>query len=82
MPWQEFHEIRVQQDGATPHTGHDNPRKLNLAGKAGGWNIKLVTQPAQSPDLNINDLGFFSSLKSRVWRGRFGTVEELVGGVF
>ncbi|CAM9485143.1 unnamed protein product, partial [Choristocarpus tenellus] len=39
-----------------------------------GWNIKLVTQPAQSPDPSINDLDFFASLKSR----RYGTVDELV----
>ena len=43
MPRQEFHEICVQQDSATPHTGQDNPGKLNLAGNAGGWNTKLVT---------------------------------------
>jgi hypothetical protein len=24
--------------------------------------VKLYTQPAQSPDLNVNDLGFFASL--------------------
>jgi len=26
--------------------------------------IKLVTQPANSPDLNVNDLGFFNALQS------------------
>jgi hypothetical protein len=26
----------------------------------------VVTQPPQSPDLNVNDLGFFRSLKCRV----------------
>lgn len=28
--------------------------------------MTVITQPAQSPDLNINDLGLFHSLKSRV----------------
>ena len=32
-----------------------------------GIQPELVTEPAQSPDLNVNDLGFFASLKSRVW---------------
>lgn len=35
------------------------------------------TQPAQSPDLNINDLGLFAALSSRVWTERFGSLEEL-----
>jgi hypothetical protein len=26
--------------------------------------VKLYTQPAQSPDLNVNDLAFFASLQS------------------
>lgn len=39
---------------------------MNEAGRRGDWNIEVVTQPAQSPDLNVNDLGFFRSLKTRV----------------
>ncbi|CAM9878762.1 unnamed protein product [Choristocarpus tenellus] len=42
-----------------------------------GWNIKLVMQPVQSPDLNINDLGSFASLKSRVWEECYSTIDEL-----
>ena len=40
--------------------------------------VELVTQPAQSPDLNVNDLGFFASLKSRVWRMNASSIDELV----
>ncbi len=36
------------------------------AGSTGGWVLKIETQPAQSPDLNILDFGFFDSLKVRV----------------
>ncbi|CAM9147052.1 unnamed protein product, partial [Laminaria digitata] len=36
----------------------------------------LCEQPAQSSDLNINDLGFFASLKSRAWGMNAGTVDE------
>ena len=46
------------------------------------WLVELVTQPAQSPDLNINDLGFFASLKSRVWGMNASTVDELVQTIF
>ena len=81
MWWLKSEIVTVQQDGASPHTGKNNPRELNLAGKVEGWNIKLITQPAQSPDLNINDLGFFSSLKSRVWQESFSTCDELAASV-
>ncbi|CAM9214090.1 unnamed protein product, partial [Choristocarpus tenellus] len=46
----------------------------------GGWNIKLVTQPAQSPDLNINHLAFFPTLISGIWRERYSTIDDLVKG--
>ena len=58
--------------------GEGTEEKLNRVEKSRGWNIQLVRQPAQSPDLNVNDLGFFASLKSRVWRERFGRNDFLV----
>ena len=47
-----------------------------------GWFVELKTQPSQSLDLNVNDLGFFASLKSRVWRANASSVDELVQNVF
>ena len=44
--------------------------------------VELVTQPAQSPDLNVNDLGFFASLKSRVWGMKASSIDELVETIF
>ncbi|CAN0304317.1 unnamed protein product [Laminaria digitata] len=44
--------------------------------------VELVTQPAQSPDLNVNDLGFFASLESRVWGMNATTIDELVNTIF
>ena len=44
--------------------------------------VKLVTQPAQSPDLNVNDLGFFASLTSRVWGMNASSIDELVETIF
>ena len=42
--------------------------------------VELVTQPAQSPD--VNDLGFFESLKSRVWGMNATSIDELVETIF
>ena len=47
-----------------------------------GWMVELVTQPAQSPDLNVNVLGFFASLKSRVWEMNASSIDELVETIF
>ncbi|CAM9154592.1 unnamed protein product, partial [Sphacelaria rigidula] len=76
------HTLVVQQDGASPHTGTGNPEILNSAGMGKGWLAELVAQPSQSPDLNINDLGFFASLKSRMWRMNASSIDELVKTIF
>jgi len=58
--------VNTQQDGTKAHlkpTDHDLNTELEALGSEG--EIGLCTQPAQSPDLNINDLGFFNSLQSR-----------------
>ena len=31
------------------------------------WDIKLTTQTANSPEMNINDLSFFQALQSAQW---------------
>ncbi|CAN0505402.1 unnamed protein product, partial [Laminaria digitata] len=82
MPWQRSKRVVVQQDGASPHTGKGNPEILNSAGMGRGWLVELVTQPAQSPDFNVNDLGFFASLKSRVWGMNACSIDELVEDIF
>ena len=44
--------------------------------------VELVTQRAQSPDLNVNDLGFFASLKWRVCGMNASSIDELVETIF
>jgi hypothetical protein len=66
MPWMRGQEVIVQQDGAPSHKGRGNLDYFHREGQKHGWNIKVITQPAQSPDLNINDLAFFRSFKCRV----------------
>jgi hypothetical protein len=59
-------KIRIQQDGAPSHIniGSNDPwydflEEIELSDK-----LDLYNQPANSPDLNINDLGFFRAIES------------------
>ena len=55
--------IWLQQDNARPHISATDPDFIREATKD-GWDIHLINQPAQSPDLNILDLGFFRAIQS------------------
>ena len=65
LPWlnAKGKEYCIQQDGARPHTTEGTVEDLTLAGSSDEWLPVIVTQPSNSPDLNLCDLGFFSSLK-------------------
>ncbi|CAM9650544.1 unnamed protein product, partial [Discosporangium mesarthrocarpum] len=60
MPRPPGHTIFVQQDGAKPHTSGGVMEAIQAKE---GDSIILETQPAKSPDLNVNDLGFFLSIQ-------------------
>ena len=67
--------IYIQQDGAKPHflideQGVCKDREWNLALQEHGLEgqIHIITQPANSPDVNVNYLGFFNSLQSYCWK--------------
>lgn len=83
MPWLKGKPVVIQQDGASPHVGKGNLDYFYYEGKKDGWDINVVTQPPQSPDLNINDLGFFRSLKCRTEQFKNGanTVEEMFDAI-
>ncbi len=66
MHWLRGSPVIIQHDGASAHTATSNNAYFARLGKQDGWKISICTQPAQSPDLNINDLAFFRSLKCRV----------------
>ena len=55
--------VKIQQDGAKSHILDDDEEWLEAV-ETMGVNVKLYTQAAQSPDLNINDLAFFRSIMS------------------
>ena len=68
MPWAGTggRTLTIQHDGAPAHNGKGNDKHWPemLKRLYPRRRIQIVTQPAQSPDLNINDLGFFNSLQS------------------
>jgi fructose 1,6-bisphosphatase len=49
--------IYIQQDNAKTHVTCDDPVVVVKAAK-GNWDISMVFQPPNSPDMNILDLGF------------------------
>ena len=53
--------VKIQQDGAKSHIEEDDEEWLQAV-KEMGVNVKLHTQAAQPPDLNMNDLAFFRSV--------------------
>lgn len=81
MPWLQEEDAIIPQDGATSHTGYDTPSKHDSAGKEREFDIKDITQPMQSPDLNVIGLGFFVVLKSRVWKEEYRWIGETVEGI-
>lgn len=56
-------DIIIQQDNARPHI-MPNDQDFKEAANTNGFNIKIVCQPANSPDTNVNDLGFFRAIQS------------------
>lgn len=69
--------IYVQQDNAKPHFS-DNDADIVALGSADDWNIKFKAQPANSPDLNVLDLGFFNSIQSLQHEASPDTIDELI----
>ena len=53
----------IQQDGAPAHM-LQNDEEFAAAANQQRLNVKLYTQPANSPDLNVLDLGLFRALQS------------------
>lgn len=72
--------IFIQQDNAKPHIIDSDP-DFRAAASADGFNIKLIQQPPNSPDTNINDLGFFNAIQSLQHRRVCRTIDDLVKAV-
>ncbi|XP_074288192.1 uncharacterized protein LOC141613358 [Silene latifolia] len=72
--------IFIQQDNARPCIPDLDP-DFRVAATSDGFDIHLVFQPPNNPDLNINDLGFFRSLQTLQNDEVASTVDELVNNV-
>ena len=72
--------VLIQQDGARSHIEPTDEEWLEAVENT-GCKIKLVTQAAQSPDLNINDLAFFRSIMSLKRREAPKNELELIAAV-
>lgn len=72
--------IFIQQDNARTHISCDNEDFCRAASQ-NGFDIRLMCQPANSPDLNILDLGFFRAIQSLQHKKAPKSVDELVNAV-
>lgn len=72
--------IFIQQDNARTHIDPTD-EQFRLAACQHGFDIQLTCQPSNSPDLNILDLGFFSSIQSLQQKQCSRTVPELICAV-
>ncbi|KAJ0394738.1 hypothetical protein ATCC90586_008852 [Pythium insidiosum] len=72
--------IWIQHDSAKPHVPVNDPDVI-AAGTSGGWDIRMRCQPADSPDLNVLDLGYFRSIQSLQYQRECRGVQELIDDV-
>ena len=51
------------------------------AGTSDGWNIHVMCQPPNSPDLNVLDLGYFASIQALQYEEDCYNAEDLIQSV-
>ncbi|KAF0714759.1 Aste57867_3712 [Aphanomyces stellatus] len=69
--------VYIQHDNAGPHQA----LTTKLLRSYGVNGISMLNQPANSPDFNVLDLGFFNAIQSLQHQKRTRTIEQLVGAV-
>ncbi|KAL7568198.1 hypothetical protein ACA910_020889 [Epithemia clementina (nom. ined.)] len=57
-------KIRIQQDGAKAHIEENDSEFRQALDEAGLHDTTIFNQAANSPDTNVNDLGFFRAIQS------------------
>ncbi|XP_054808729.1 uncharacterized protein LOC129310844 [Prosopis cineraria] len=72
--------IFVEQDNAPCHIDN-NDEDFCMAASDGGFDIRLISQPPNSPDLNILDLRYFRAIQSLQYQEAPKTIEDLVRAV-
>ncbi len=79
--------VQIQHDNATPHLTavefqtrwlavQDNLQ--NIHGGGLHWDLSLYCQPANSPDMNVNDLCFFASIQSLQYHNPTNNLDEMI----
>jgi hypothetical protein len=69
--------IYIQQDNASCHVPTNDP-EFCAAAAEGGFDIRLMCQAPNSPDLNILDLGLFNSIEAVQQTKVAKTADELI----
>ena len=80
-PREDMHKlICIQQDNARTHV---DPKDIEFcqAAQQSGFDIQLMCQPPNSPDMNVLDLGFFRALQSLRYKKVAKTIDDLVNAV-
>ncbi|XP_045084519.1 uncharacterized protein [Aegilops tauschii subsp. strangulata] len=72
--------IYIQHDNGKPHILPNDPEFLAAVAKT-RLDIRTIQQPANSPDLNVLDLGVFNSLQSLTDCLSPKTLQDLINGV-
>lgn len=72
--------IFIQQDNARTHVSVDDEDFARASAQT-GFNIRLINQPPNSPDMNVLDLGFFASLQSKTDKTNSRNLDELIANV-
>ena len=72
--------ITIKLDGDGAHSIHDD-NEVKRAFLDSGLNIKLEKQTLQSPDLNVLDLGYFTSIQALQQTKGCKNVDDLVSNV-
>ncbi|KAL7154874.1 hypothetical protein ABFS83_03G033200 [Erythranthe nasuta] len=72
--------IFIQQDNARTHIPQDDIEFCRVA-KEDGFDIRLMCQLPNSPELNVLDLGFFSAIQSLQYKESPKNVDELINAV-
>ncbi len=79
-PAYKHHPVYVQEDNARHHVpSHD--QEMREKGREDGWNIVLCNQPANSPDFNVLDLGFFNAIHSLQHQAAAENIGDLLKAV-
>ncbi|KAL2935412.1 DNA ligase [Bienertia sinuspersici] len=69
--------VYIQADNAKPHGGADISEFIQSHGDD-EWTFHWTPQPANSPDLNILDLGFFRSIQSKYEKSMPSNIDKLI----